>query len=48
MTRSWTNDTVKFNVINKDPSSGVPQLNQEILWSAGDNKSAFAFGGEQT
>ena len=49
MTQSWTNDSVQFSIINKDlcPTC-VPVLNQEVLWSAGDNKSAFAFGGEQS
>ena len=48
MSQSWTNNSVNFNVVNKNTSTGVPILNQEILWSAGDNKSAFAFGGEQS
>ena len=37
-----------FGSINKSTSTGVPILNNEVLWDAGDNKSCYAFGGSQS
>lgn len=47
MTQSWTNDSVEFSIIKKTTDSNPP-LNQQILWPGGDNRTAFAFGGEVT
>ncbi|KAL8652408.1 MAG: hypothetical protein Q9226_004283 [Calogaya cf. arnoldii] len=45
MRTSWTNDTVVFRSIAKN---AAPNLNKQILWPSIDNRTFFAFGGEQS
>ena len=45
MSKSWTNDTVEFKLIEKN---GAPDLNAQILWPSTDNRTFYAFGGSQS
>ena len=46
MSKSWTNNSVPFILVNKTGTS--PTLNNEKLWPSNDNKSCFVFGGAQS
>lgn len=45
LSSSWTNQDVTINKINK---GGAPVLNYVSLWESPDNKSFYAYGGEQS
>lgn len=46
MSKSWTNASVPYQLINK--TNTAPNLNNEKLWPSDDNKSCFVFGGAQS
>ena len=45
MSKSWTNDTVAFKLKDRN---GAPAQNKQVLWPSTDNKTLFAFGGEES
>ena len=46
MSKSWTNTSVPYTLVNK--TGTAPNLNNERLWPANDNKSCYVFGGAQS
>ena len=45
MSESWTNDTISLFLKDRN---GAPAQNKQVLWPSIDNKSVFAFGGEES
>ena len=45
MSKSWSNDSISWKLTDR---GGAPALNKQILWPSTDNKTFFAFGGEES
>ena len=47
LTKSWTNSTVEFNVVNKT-AQDAPAWNEGYLWPDADKTSFYQWGGRKS